>query len=104
LLRKLKDAKRRGLLIRPVLKGLKKIDDNSDKVDELLKVVQRRDDSLLPEFCKILIKVDQLHVVKLILPDGHHLRCELIPEELDTELILTIEPRYGLPGDLYSKE
>jgi hypothetical protein len=73
-------------------------------VDELLKVVQRRDDSLLPEFCKILIKVDQLHVVKLILPDGHHLRCELIPDELDTELILTVEPRYGLPGDLYSKE
>jgi hypothetical protein len=100
LLRKLKDA---SIIDAASYERIKKVDDSSDKVDELLKVVQRRDDSLLPEFCKILIKVDQLHVVKLILPAGHHLRCELIPDELDTELIVTVEPRYGLPGDLYSK-
>jgi hypothetical protein len=72
-------------------------------VDELLVLFKRRDDSLLPEFCKILKDVGQLHVVKLILPDGHSLRFELLPVELDTELIVTVEPRYGLPGDLYSK-
>jgi hypothetical protein len=101
LLRKLKDA---NIVDSASFERIKKIDEKSDKADELLKVVQRRDDSLLPEFSRILIKVDQLAVVKFILPDGHHLRFELIPEELDTELVKTIEPRYGLPRDLYSKE
>jgi hypothetical protein len=101
LLRKLQDAK----IIDPAsFRRIKDIKDNSDKVDDLLNVIVRRDDSLLPDFCRILRVVDQLHVVKLILPDGHYLRHELIPDELDAELKQTVEPRYGLPGYLYYKE
>jgi hypothetical protein len=98
LLRKLEDAK---IIDSASFRRIKNIKDNSDKVDDLLYVIERRDDSLLPDFCKILRDVDQLNVVKLILPDGHYLRHELIPDELDAELKQTVEPRYGLPGYLY---
>jgi hypothetical protein len=100
LLRKLKDA---NLIDEASFTKIKKLDDNASKVDELLDVVKRRDDSLLPKFCEILKDVDQLHVVERILPGEHSLRFELVPDALDTKLIITVEPRYGLPEDLYSK-
>jgi uncharacterized Fe-S cluster-containing protein len=100
LLRKLKDAK---LIDEASFKRIKKLDDNPSKVDELLDVVKRRGDSLLPKFCEILKDIGQLHVLEIILPDGHYLRREFLPDKLDTELIKTVEPRYGLPGDLYSR-
>jgi hypothetical protein len=101
LLHKLNDAK---IINAASCERIKKIQYNADKVDELLHVIERRDDSLLPDFCKILRDLDQLNVVKLILPDGHYLRDELIPDELTTELMLTTEPRYRLLGDLLSKQ
>jgi hypothetical protein len=38
-----------------------------------------------------------------ILPYGRSLRFRVVPDELITELMVTVEPRYGLPEDLYSK-
>jgi hypothetical protein len=101
LLRKLDDA---HIIDKASSEKIREKFRNDRKVDELLSVVQRRDDTLLPEFCKILKDIGQSHVVKLILPHGHSLRFELLPDELDPELIVIVEPRYGLPGDLYSKE
>lgn len=100
LLLKLMDAK---IIDSASFRRIKKSYYNSGKVGDLLHVVEQRDDSLLPDFCRILKDVEQLDVVKLILPNGHYLRYELIPCEVDAKLVITVEPRYGLLGDLYSR-
>lgn len=67
LLRKLADAK---IIDSATVLRIRALIVNSDKVDNLLDVVELCDKSLLPVFCQILIDVDQKHVVDAILPDG----------------------------------
>jgi hypothetical protein len=65
---------------------IEKESSNEKKVRRLLKILERRDESLLRPFCKILIDDDQRNVVEILLPEGHPMRSEFFPEILDAQL------------------
>jgi len=44
--------------------------EEHEKVEKLLDILPRRDDSLLTDFCSALIESDQLHVMRTIIEQG----------------------------------
>jgi hypothetical protein len=52
--------------------------EESDSVEKLLDRLERCDDALLVDFCKVLKAVGQYHVVKIMIPKEHPLRFEIV--------------------------
>jgi Caspase recruitment domain len=80
------------------------------KVGKLLEILQRRDDSLVGDFCKILESDGQRHVKAIILQEEENSRrlpgqidAKDVPQ-LEAELKEILEPDYGLLETLYRKK
>lgn len=77
---------REAVITQTHIEKIKNDSSNRRKVGRLLKILQLRDDSLVPQFCQILIDDGQRHVVKLLLPEGHTMRLKFFPEEVGAEV------------------
>jgi hypothetical protein len=75
--------------------------NENQKSWELLGALERRSSSLFIDFCEILKTCGHLCALKTMLPKGHVVRLEVLPDELEAELEELIEPNYGLLEKLH---
>ena len=78
------------------VESLNVIEDKSKKVEELLQILRRLDDSKFDVFCSVLVTVGQPAIVKIIRPDAEPTQRRSDASQYVTELSSTCVPREQL--------